>query len=79
MERLLTIKNAKELPGMSTLTLQRWDKAGKIQIVRNAGGMRQIPESEIKRFQGTGLNDLFVGFQQIFHRRVFRDSWMDQG
>ena len=36
MERLLTIKKAKELLGVSTLTMQRWDKAGKIRVVRTA-------------------------------------------
>lgn len=73
MERLLTIKKAKELLGVSPLTLQRWDKAGKIRIVRTTGGMRRIPESEIKRLQGTGLNDSLI----IGHARVSSASQKD--
>ena len=66
MERLLTIKKAKEMLGVSTLTIQRWDKAGKIRVVRTAGGMRRIPESEINRLQGINSNgSLVVGYARV--------------
>jgi putative resolvase len=66
MERLLTIKQAKELLGVSTLTIQRWDKSGKIRIVRTAGGRRRVPEVEIKRLQGINSNDsLVIGYARV--------------
>lgn len=52
MEKLLTMKQAKELLGVSTKTIQNWDKEGKIAIVRTPGGRRRIPISEIERLHG---------------------------
>ncbi|MDP7982889.1 MAG: helix-turn-helix domain-containing protein, partial [Conexivisphaerales archaeon] len=46
MERLYTLKEAKRLLGVTTRTIQRWDKDGKIRVVRTVGGRRRIPESE---------------------------------
>jgi putative resolvase len=34
MERLYTLKEAKKLLGVTTRTIQRWDKEGKIRVVR---------------------------------------------
>jgi putative resolvase len=66
MERLLTIKQAKELLGVSTLTIQRWDKNGKIRIIRTVGGRRRVPEVEIKRIQGVSSNEsLIVGYARV--------------
>ncbi|MCQ5374573.1 MAG: helix-turn-helix domain-containing protein, partial [Candidatus Methanomethylicia archaeon] len=52
MEKLYTLKEAKKLLGVTTRTIQRWDKEGKIRVVRTIGGRRRIPESEIKRILG---------------------------
>ncbi|MFC3883627.1 IS607 family transposase, partial [Bacillus songklensis] len=52
MEKLLNMKEARQLLGVSTRTIQNWDKDGKIQIVRTPGGRRRIPLSEIERLQG---------------------------
>ncbi len=52
MERHYTLKEAGEILGVSVRTLQRWDKAGKIKCIRTVGGMRRVPESEIKRILG---------------------------
>ena len=52
MERLYTLKEAKKLLGVTTKTIHRWDKEGKIRVVRTIGGRRRIPESEIKRILG---------------------------
>lgn len=52
MDRLYSLKEAKMLLGVGTKTIQRWDRAGKIRVVRTPGGRRRIPESEILRIQG---------------------------
>jgi putative resolvase len=46
------MKEAKELLGVSTKTIQNWDKAGIISVVRTPGGRRRIPLSEIERIRG---------------------------
>jgi putative resolvase len=51
-ERLYALKEAKKLLGVTTRTIQRWDKDGKIRVVRTVGGRRRIPEKEIKRILG---------------------------
>ena len=51
-KKLMTMKEAKELLGVSTKTIQNWDKAGIINVVRTPGGRRRIPLSEIERIQG---------------------------
>jgi putative resolvase len=51
MEKLYTLKEAKKLLGVTTRTIQRWDKEGKIRVVRTVGG-RRIPESEVERLMG---------------------------
>ena len=48
----MTMKEAKELLGVSTKTIQNWDKAGIISVVRTPGGRRRIPLSEIERIRG---------------------------
>jgi len=51
-ERLYTLKEACLLLGLHPRTIQKWDKQGKIRVVRTPGGRRRIPESEIRRLQG---------------------------
>ena len=62
MERLYTLKEAKKLLGVTTKTIQRWDKQGKIRVVRTIGGRRRIPESEIKRILGLKEERVIVGY-----------------
>jgi excisionase family DNA binding protein len=52
MDKLLTMKKACEALGVTTKTIQRWDKEGKIDIVRTVGGRRRIPQSEVERLLG---------------------------
>ena len=60
------MKQATELLGVRTSMIQRWDKKGKIRIVRTAGGRRRIPASEVARFQGTSDNiQLTVGYARV--------------
>ncbi len=57
MERLLTMKEAKDLLGVQTRSIQEWDRQGKIRTIRTIGGRRRIPESEILRLQGLNKED----------------------
>ena len=63
MERILTVKEAKRILGVTTLTIQRWDKAGKIIVVRTVGGTRRIPESEVRRLLSIREGRITVGYQ----------------
>lgn len=65
MEKLYTLKEAKELLGVSTKTIQRWDREGKIRVVRTIGGRRRIPESEIKRILGIHEERKIVGYARV--------------
>lgn len=68
MERLLTMKEAKELLGVQTRAIQEWDRQGKIRIVRTVGGRRRIPESEIYRLQGLTKEDKkrkIIGYARV--------------
>jgi putative resolvase len=65
MEKLYTLKEAKELLGVTTRTIQRWDKEGKIRVVRTVGGRRRIPESEIKRILGLKEERVVVGYARV--------------
>ena len=51
-EKLLTPKKATSLLGITTKTLQNWDKEGKIKIIRTPTNQRMIPQSEINRIMG---------------------------
>ena len=51
-EKLYTVKQASEILGVHPKTIQKWDREGKIKVVRTPGGRRRIPESEIKRLLG---------------------------
>jgi len=51
-EKLLTLGEAKKILGVTTRTIQRWDKEGKIRIIRTLGGRRRVPDSEISRIIG---------------------------
>jgi len=64
MEKLYTLKEAKKLLGVTTKTIQRWDREGKIRVVRTVGG-RRIPESEIKRILGLKEERVVVGYARV--------------
>lgn len=52
VERLLTLKEACRILGIHPNTLRRWEKEGKIRVVRTPKGRRRIPESEVNRLVG---------------------------
>ena len=49
LKKLYTMKEACTLLGVHPNTIRRWDKEGKIKVVRPEGGQRRIPEGEIER------------------------------
>ncbi len=48
-ERLYTMREACSLLRVHPNTLRRWDREGKVRVVRPERGQRRIPESEITR------------------------------
>jgi putative resolvase len=64
-ERLYALKEAKRLLGVTTWTIQQWDRRGKIKCVRTVGGRRRIPESEIKRILGLREERSIVGYARV--------------
>ena len=53
------------LLGVTTKTIRRWGKGGKMRVVRTIGG-RRIPESEIKRILGLREERVVVGYVRVF-------------
>jgi len=64
-ERLYTLKEACLLLGLHPRTIQKWDKQGKIRVVRTLGGRRRIPESEIRRMQGERGIRSVIGYARV--------------
>jgi molybdopterin-binding protein len=51
-ERTLPVGEAARQLGVSLDTLRRWDRAGRIQTLRDRANRRLVPESEIQRLRG---------------------------
>ena len=64
-EKLYTLKQASEILGVHPKTIQKWDREGKIRVVRTPGGRRRIPESEIKRLLGIQEEGLIIGYARV--------------
>ncbi|MEM4083901.1 MAG: IS607 family transposase [Thermoplasmata archaeon] len=64
-EKLYTMKEGKKLLGVTTWTIQQWDRQGKIRCVRTIGEHGRIPESEIKRILGLKEERIFVGYARV--------------
>jgi len=64
-EKLYTLKEACLLLGLHPRTIQKWDKQGKIRVVRTPGGRRRIPESEIRRLQGEKGIRSIIGYARV--------------
>jgi len=62
-ERLYTLKEACLLLGLHPI--QKWDKQGKIRVVRTPGGRRRIPQSEIRRLQGEKGIRSVIGYARV--------------
>ena len=64
-EKLYMVSEASFLLAVHPRTIQKWDKAGKIKVVRTVGGRRRIPESEILRIQGLQGIKIIVGYARV--------------
>jgi molybdopterin-binding protein len=52
VERLMRASDAARALGISLDTLRRWDRLGRIRVVRDASNRRQVPLSEVERLSG---------------------------
>ena len=51
-ERLLPVGHAARALGISLDTLRRWDRDGRIRVVRDRANRRTVPASEVERLVG---------------------------
>jgi molybdopterin-binding protein len=65
-KQLYTASEAASALGISLDTLRRWDKAGRIEVQRDAGNRRVVTAAEIDRVRGDGAG------RQISARNRFR-------
>jgi putative resolvase len=75
MEKLYSLKDAKQLLGVKTRTIQQWDRDGKLKVIRTLGGRRRIPESEILKLQGESIPDKITKI--VGYARVSSESQKD--
>jgi molybdopterin-binding protein len=57
--RNLSAAEAARALGISLDTLRRWDRAGKIRVLRDAGNRRVVPASEVERLKGAQGSEHF--------------------
>ena len=50
---VLTLGEAAKALGVSTDTLRRWDRAGKLRVTRDARGRRMVSAAELRRLGAT--------------------------
>lgn len=53
-KRLYSASEAAAALGISLDTLRRWDRAGRLQVERDAANRRVVPAAEIERLRGDG-------------------------
>ena len=53
MARSVGIGEAAKLLGVSTDTLRRWDRSGKLRTSRDARNRRRVPIAEVERLRGS--------------------------
>ncbi|MEM3546253.1 MAG: IS607 family transposase [Candidatus Bathyarchaeia archaeon] len=68
IEKLLTLSEACKRLGIHPNTLRKWDKQGKVRVVRTVGGRRRIPESEVERLMGIVKPD--ISKKAVIYARV---------
>src|SRR5205814_7950195 len=51
-QRLLKASDAARALGISLDTLRRWDREGRVQVVRDPANRRMVPASEVERLSG---------------------------
>jgi excisionase family DNA binding protein len=77
LEKLLTLQEACRRLGIHPNTLRKWDRQGKIRVVRTVGGRRRIPESEVERLMG--FVKLDVSRKAVIYVRVSSHDQKQKG
>ncbi len=77
MEKLLRLSEACRRLGIHPNTLRKWEKQGKIRVVRTPGGRRRIPESEVERL--LGMAGAGVGRRAVVYARVSSHDQKQRG
>ena len=57
-KQILTASEAARALGISLDTLRRWDRAGKIRVLRDSGNRRIVEQSEVERLRGGSADAL---------------------
>jgi len=68
IEKFLSLGEACERLGIHPNTLRKWDREGKVRVVRTVGGRRRIPESEVERLMGIVKPD--ISRKAVIYARV---------
>jgi putative resolvase len=76
-EKLLTLREACRRLGVHPNTLRKWDREGKVRVVRTVGGRRRIPESEVERLMGFVKPD--VSRKAVIYVRVSSHDQKQRG
>jgi putative resolvase len=76
-EKLLTLREACRRLGVHPNTLRKWDREGKISVVRTVGGRWRIPESEVERLMGFVKPD--VSRKAVIYVRVSSHDQKQKG
>jgi len=50
MKKLLTINDVAQRGAVSGATVRLWDRTGKLEAIRTAGGMRLFAEDQVTKF-----------------------------
>jgi len=76
-EKLLTLREACRRLGVHPNTLRKWDRQGRISVVRTVGGRRRIPESKVERLMGFVKPD--VSGKAVIYVRVSSHDQKQKG
>ncbi|PUA31871.1 MAG: IS607 family transposase [Candidatus Terraquivivens tikiterensis] len=76
-ERLLTLSEACKRLGIHPNTLRKWDKQGRIRVVRTVGGRRRIPETEVERL--IGIIEPDISKKAVIYCRVSSNDQKQKG
>lgn len=56
---LITIKKTAKILGVSTQTLRRWDKSGRLTSVRGKNNYRYYKKEDVKEYKRNNIKDIF--------------------
>lgn len=74
---LLTPKQAAKYLNVTTRTLHRWDKAGKIKSVRTPSGARRFPLDEIEKIIGKVFNNRCCIYIRLKSKNLIGNGYLE--